>query len=95
MAELYRDSGNHFVSVITVKDRKVTHWRDCPRRGLQRDRMARTVTAVSRRLRVRGSRPGTLVAEHESPGGIRDFLEDTGRRLPVREETGPGAARCS
>ncbi|WP_392750111.1 nuclear transport factor 2 family protein [Streptomyces sp. LN590] len=47
---------NPFVSVITVKDRKVTHWRDYPRRGLQRDRMARTVTAVSRWLRVRGSR---------------------------------------
>jgi len=23
-----RDYGDHFVSVITVKDRKVTHWRD-------------------------------------------------------------------
>ncbi|MFE9004369.1 nuclear transport factor 2 family protein [Streptomyces sp. NPDC007875] len=20
---------NHFVSVITIKDRKITHWRDC------------------------------------------------------------------
>jgi hypothetical protein len=61
--------------------------------------MACTVTINSRRLRARRSRRGTLVAERESPGGICDLLEDTGRRLLAREETvahgppgGPGRA---